>query len=83
MTTRQKALTLISQFNADWQENSVDNGLDGDAWLPAGKVWVASGCHSLVVHTWSNRPAAWQALLSDLQQGIIPCDLVPCDTCDS
>jgi hypothetical protein len=82
MTARQQVLVLIAQLGADWQENDVDGGLDGDAWLPTGTVWIATGGHSLVVSYMSDRPAAWKALLADMQQGTEPCVLISCDTCE-
>lgn len=56
--------------------------LRGYAALPAGSVWEATGCHSIAVNFYSDRPAGWRSLMADAGQGIRPCDLPGCDICE-
>ncbi len=82
-TPQQEALTIIDKLGADFQETG--NGrtdLKGDAWSPTGRVWAATGCHTLAINFHTNRPAAWKALLDDLKLGTEPCTTEDCEGCE-
>lgn len=79
-TSRQEALRLIAEADADWEQGDGD-GLMGSTWTPEGQVWVATDCHLLTVNYYTDRPAGWIDLLEDLRLGTRPCETPDCEGC--
>lgn len=55
-----------------------------DAWLPKGKVWNSTDCHSFVVdmHVDGNASEFWGDVMEHINMGITNCELPDCDTCE-
>lgn len=81
MTPRQRALAMIAAEGAEFFEDSAPGELLGSVWAPPGRIWFATSCHSIAVNFWSDRPAGWRWLASEVGQGTVECDLIDCDTC--
>jgi hypothetical protein len=81
-TPRQESLALIAEHGADLLDSTTGSGLAVNVWAPAGRAWVDTGCHSLSLHYYTDRPAAWRELRDRLRLGTQPCTAEQCDTCD-
>lgn len=79
--TRQATLAAIAAAGGSWEDYGSRTELVGTAALPAGTVWAATGCHSIAVQYYSDRPAGWRQLAQDVGMGTYPCDLPDCDVC--
>lgn len=74
---------LLAEVGADVLDSSGGPGeLHLNAWSPPGFIWNATDCHSLSVHFLTDRAAAWQSLLQDLQLGLSPCEEPDCEGCE-
>ncbi len=80
-TTRQQALGIIADSGAEIEDHSGATDFHVSLWLPAGRVWECSDTHGLSYHYFSDRPAAWRHLLSDIKQGTRACAEADCETC--
>lgn len=80
-TARQEVLEFISVNSVDMEDNSTAKELDLNLWSPAGKVWSATGCHTLSVHFWNDKPAGWKYLLEDVRLGLEDCEILDCEGC--
>jgi hypothetical protein len=82
-TPRQEALRLIEEAQGDVHDLSEPGELDMSIYSPVGAVWNATDCHTLVVCFYTDRPAGWKHLLTDLRLGTRPCDIEDCEICNA
>lgn len=58
-----------------------DRSISLEAYAPKGKVWVATGAHTLVVSVMSNGAKARDAFMDDISHGLANCLASDCDYC--
>ncbi|MGK3708743.1 hypothetical protein [Arthrobacter sp. IK3] len=76
-----KAIAEIEAAGGTFEEYGARRELRGYAALPPGKAWVSTGCHSIAVNYYSDRPAGWKSLLEGVRLGTEPCTVQECDIC--
>ena len=82
MSARQDVLAAVDALGLDIEDSSGPGELLVSLWSPAGTAFAATGCHSLSVVYYSDRPAGWADLAADLRAGLEACTDDECDTCN-
>lgn len=83
LTGAKAVLAAIEAAGGVFEDNGSRTELKGCAALEApGRVWYATGCHTIAVHYHSDRPAGWAALGADVAEGTAPCDTEDCEYCN-
>lgn len=73
---------FVAANGIEVDDHSADRSeLDVTLWSPAGRVWVATGCHTLSICWYSERTEAWRELWSDVKLGLEACDQPGCEIC--
>lgn len=82
MSARGRAVVLLDQLaDGTWSAGSDSYMFTIEAMSKAGTVFVASGCHSLVVRGMT-AAEGWPAMLADLRLGVEACEDPRCEVCD-
>lgn len=85
-SVRQQAVALLDEYAPEeWTAGRDGTKYAVEAYSKPGVVFVASGCHSLVVNDGYGGGSAaevWASALEDLRLGVEPCTEVDCEGCD-
>jgi hypothetical protein len=84
MSLKQKFLAVVSLHGAAVKDHSTARQIVLYVDAPDGKVWKATGCHSVTVTSYRGKGAAdyvYQNALDDMENGIDDCDDPECDWC--
>ncbi len=85
MKTRKQVFDLAKKLNIDILHTAQGISWDTDMWSPKGFIFASTGCHSAVTNefvTGQNKREHWQAVWEDIKDGLEPCDIKDCDTCN-
>lgn len=81
-TPRAKARALAESYGAEYTDDLSWHRKGQydlvEAYTPAGKVWVATGCHTIVM---SGKPMEWDEMLAAVAMGVEPCGDSDCEYC--
>lgn len=89
-SVRQQAVALLDTYCGPESEDGWSAGVDGtkfavEGWAKPGTVFVATGCHTLVVNDGFGGGSAqevWAETLKMLSMGVEPCTEVDCEGCE-
>ena len=81
-SAKQKVERYCAEHDVDFQDNTGEMAIELNCWSPPGKVWKATGAHSLVMVSYTDKTWAWGELWKDMRQGFYDDQCTPdCEGC--
>jgi hypothetical protein len=90
MSARSEAKKLALSFGAEYDDDQTwhrtvpkdERYGSVEAYTPAGMMWQATSCHTLIVEGDPGEPFDWNSVLDEIRQGVTPCTIDDCEYCN-